>query len=196
MTAYHHGNLRETLLLEARKQLEDIGSEKLSLRALARSIGVSQTAPYRHFSDKETLLGAMATEAFRELQMHLKQVAEGCPDLDTAMVEVGVGYVNFAVENRALYKLMFGPALARKDSCPLLKEAAEGCLGELKNLIQQRMNIPDSDELWYLTINAAALIKGHTSMVLEGINNCHPDTGEDFDLRKALRLFLNPLKSC
>ena len=58
---YHHGNLRAELLDTAIAQLREQGTEDLSLRALARAIGVSQTAPYRHFGDKGELLAAMAT---------------------------------------------------------------------------------------------------------------------------------------
>ncbi|MEM1344786.1 MAG: helix-turn-helix domain-containing protein, partial [Pseudomonadota bacterium] len=50
--AYHHGNLRAKLLEEAIDQLRDTPPEQLSLRAIARALGVSQTAPYRHFDDK------------------------------------------------------------------------------------------------------------------------------------------------
>jgi AcrR family transcriptional regulator len=58
---YHHGNLRAELLDTALQRLHEEGVEALSLRALARSVGVSQTAPYRHFSDKNDLLAALAT---------------------------------------------------------------------------------------------------------------------------------------
>ena len=65
--AYHHGNLRAELLDTAIEQLREQGTEDLSLRALARAIGVSQTAPYRHFADKGELLAAMATRGYRNL---------------------------------------------------------------------------------------------------------------------------------
>ncbi|MGI9279553.1 MAG: TetR/AcrR family transcriptional regulator [Endozoicomonas sp.] len=194
MASYHHGNLRESLLAEARRQLEKDGIDKLSLRALARAVGVSQTAPYRHFPDKNALLVALATNGFSELRQYLIARAEASPDLDAALVEVGLAYVDFAKRNTALYKLMFGPALANKELCPELYESAESCIKELQALIQLKISTPESDEtLWYITINAAALIKGHTGMILEGIDNCHPDTGEDFDLSKALRVFLSML---
>ncbi|KEQ19130.1 TetR/AcrR family transcriptional regulator [Endozoicomonas numazuensis] len=194
MASYHHGNLRETLLAEARKQLEKEGIDKLSLRALARTVGVSQTAPYRHFPDKNALMIAMATSGFEELRQYLVARSGASPDLDSALVEVGLAYVDFAKNNTALYKLMFGPALANKESCPELYESAESCIKALQALIQLKLSAPESDEtLWYITINAAALIKGHTSMILEGIDNCHPDTGADFDLSKALKVFLSML---
>ena len=65
--SYHHGNLRAELLDTAIEQLRQVGADELSLRALARAIGVSQTAPYRHFADKGELLAAMATRGYRNL---------------------------------------------------------------------------------------------------------------------------------
>jgi len=64
---YHHGNLRAELLEAAINQLRNAEVEELSLRALARDLGVSQTAPYRHFSDKGELLAAMAARGYRDL---------------------------------------------------------------------------------------------------------------------------------
>ena len=64
-SSYHHGNLRQELMELAEKHLVEGGVRDLSLRALAREIGVSQTAPYRHFRDKNALLAALATEGFK-----------------------------------------------------------------------------------------------------------------------------------
>ena len=66
--SYHHGNLRAELLTTAIEQLRNTSVDELSLRALARSVGVSQTAPYRHFADKNELLAAMATNGYRDLR--------------------------------------------------------------------------------------------------------------------------------
>ena len=74
--AYHHGNLRAELLDTAIEQLREQGTEDLSLRALARAIGVSQTAPYRHFGDKGELLAAMATRGDRELLSTLESAGQ------------------------------------------------------------------------------------------------------------------------
>ena len=65
--SYHHGNLRNELLDTAEAQLAEAGTEELSLRALARRVGVSQTAPYRPFSDKNDQLAALAARGYRKL---------------------------------------------------------------------------------------------------------------------------------
>ena len=63
---YHHGNLKLALLDAAIAQIKEVGIEKLSLRGIARTVGVSQTAPYRHFKDKNQLLADVAAQAFTE----------------------------------------------------------------------------------------------------------------------------------
>ena len=65
--AYHHGNLRQALMDEALMCIREQGADKLSLRALARQVGVSQAAPYRHFEDKVALLSALASDGFQRL---------------------------------------------------------------------------------------------------------------------------------
>jgi AcrR family transcriptional regulator len=64
---YHHGDLRSALLEHAVRILRTDGLEALTLRAVARAAGVSQTAPYRHFADRRALMGAIAADGFREL---------------------------------------------------------------------------------------------------------------------------------
>ncbi len=59
---YHHGDLRAACIRAARELLEEDGSAGLSLRAVARRAGVSATAPYRHFADREALVSAVAAE--------------------------------------------------------------------------------------------------------------------------------------
>ena len=61
---YHHGDLREALINTAFAMVEEIGADAVNFSALAKSLGVSQAAPYRHFADREALLTAVATKAF------------------------------------------------------------------------------------------------------------------------------------
>ncbi|MGI9273405.1 MAG: TetR/AcrR family transcriptional regulator [Endozoicomonas sp.] len=190
MARYHHGNLRQELLSEALKQLELQGIDSLSLRALARAVGVSQTAPYRHFPDKTALLIAMAVEGFQDLKALMEKSVKQFDQPDQRLPEMGLNYVEFACENPHLYKLMFGPTLAAKEDYPELEEAAKECFRQLQNVISQIMPSADPEHLWYMTANASALVRGHASMRIDGIMACNLDTGEDLDLRKALTLFL------
>ena len=65
LNTYHHGDLRDALVQAALREAEQGGPEAVNISALAKKLGVSQPAPYRHFSDREALLAAVTAEAFR-----------------------------------------------------------------------------------------------------------------------------------
>lgn len=104
-SGYHHGDLRAVLLATAMQMLEQ--GEPFSLRAVARRVGVSPTAPYRHFATREALESALAAEGLRDLKADLtrgRPLPSSVPDL----AEFGVAYVSFALRRPALFGLMFG----------------------------------------------------------------------------------------
>ncbi|UDY23348.1 TetR/AcrR family transcriptional regulator [Nocardioides sp. Kera G14] len=101
---YHHGDLRAALLASAMEMLE--GGETFSLRAVARRAGVSATAPYRHFEDREAIESALATEGLRDLKAELAAVP--APSTPDDLGELGVIYVRFALRRPSLFRLMFG----------------------------------------------------------------------------------------
>ncbi|MEM7004211.1 MAG: TetR/AcrR family transcriptional regulator [Pseudomonadota bacterium] len=99
---YHHGELPATLMTLALEHIQAHGTEKLSLRALAREAGVSPTAPYRHFPSKQCLLAAIAAQGFQTLrEEHLRTAAKGLapePRLQT----MAMSYINFAQTSPSL----------------------------------------------------------------------------------------------
>ncbi|WP_432150052.1 TetR/AcrR family transcriptional regulator [Streptomyces sp. bgisy029] len=105
-STYHHGDLRAACLRAARELLEEDGSPGLSLRAVARRAGVSATAPYRHYADREALVSAVAAEGYRELAGSLAQ-AHPAPSTPDELAAVAVAYVRFALEHPALFRAMF-----------------------------------------------------------------------------------------
>lgn len=105
-SAYHHGDLRAACLRAARELLEEDGSAGLSLRAVARRAGVSATAPYRHYADREALVSAVAAEGYRELAEHLAE-AHPAPSTPDELAAVAVAYVQFALDHPALFRAMF-----------------------------------------------------------------------------------------
>ncbi|MGD8316840.1 MAG: TetR/AcrR family transcriptional regulator [Myxococcales bacterium] len=106
--AYHHGELRESLLELAEQQLEKDGPAGLSLRKLGRKLGVSPGAPYRHFEDKDGLLAALATLGFKRLRQMMLDAQEGSIDGEERLRRAGIGYVGFASRHPELFRLMFG----------------------------------------------------------------------------------------
>jgi AcrR family transcriptional regulator len=104
---YHHGELRSALIAEGLNQLETAGTG-LSLRALAKSVGVSPNAPYRHFSERSELMGALAAEGFHRFANAIIAAGEEPIPL-VALKSLGLAYLDFAARNPALYRLMFSP---------------------------------------------------------------------------------------
>ena len=105
---YHHGDLRRSLLTQAEALLEEVGSEALSIRELARRAGVSPRAPYQHFADKEALLSALAADAFRAFGEALA-AADATATPGREIEEQAVAYVRFARAAPGRFRLMFGP---------------------------------------------------------------------------------------
>jgi AcrR family transcriptional regulator len=123
--AYHHGNLRAALVEAAGAILEAEGLEALSLRAAARAVGVSQTAPYRHFADREALLAAVAVEGFEDLLARIDRAVNPHAGKQDAVAAIGAAYVLFAAERRALFRLMFGRDIRERARHEALSGAAE-----------------------------------------------------------------------
>ncbi len=109
---YHHGELRTALVRAALGLLAENGADAVSLRAVARRVGVSAMAPYRHYPDKEALLAAVAMQGFDGLRAVLRAADNAAP-AGQALVAQAVAYVRYALENPALFRLMFGPKRVR-----------------------------------------------------------------------------------
>lgn len=108
--AYHHGDLRRALLDAAREEIAANGAQSLSLSSLARRAGVAQSAPYRHFADRDELLAAVATEGFEAFTAALRAAAENGPEA-TALRRMCGAYLQFSDANVELYRLMFASGL-------------------------------------------------------------------------------------
>lgn len=110
---YHHGDLRRQILDEAARLLKEEGEAGLSMRKLAQNLGVSRTAPYHHFTDKQALLCGVAEEGFRRLRevVRTPPYVKGA-EISEASVRVFVRrYVQFSIDNAEYYELMFGARL-------------------------------------------------------------------------------------
>lgn len=119
--SYHHGSLRPALIREARALLDEGGPTAVSLREAARRAGVSPTATYRHFRDKNALLAAVAAEGFDAFTEKLAASVAG----RRPFAEMGRAYVLFALEHPGLFRLMFSPLMAKRERHPDL-DAASG----------------------------------------------------------------------
>ena len=119
---YHHGNLRAALLEQAELTLNEGGD--LSLRELARRIGVSHAAPRRHFAGKQALVDALAEDGFERLGDELRTAMAEASDFDGRLLAFARAYVGFATDHAALLELMFA-GKHRPGAAPSLREAAD-----------------------------------------------------------------------
>jgi AcrR family transcriptional regulator len=112
-TQYHHGNLREALVEAAVEAVRERGPQGLALRELARRVGVSHNAAYRHFADREALVDVVAERALAGLveRIHRRLVVIDEDDpvarARRRLVEIGAGYVEFALAEPGLFRLLF-----------------------------------------------------------------------------------------
>ena len=105
---YHHGDLRHALLDEALRTIQTHGVEHLTLRIVGERLGVSRSALYRHFADKQSLLAAVGKEGFRTLRQALADAWNRNGRGRTGFQAMGKAYVQFAVAHASHYRVMFG----------------------------------------------------------------------------------------
>jgi len=164
---YHHGNLRQALLDAAIAQIKEHGVEKLSMRAIARIVGVSQTAPYRHFEDKNHLLAEVATQAFAELYDISMAVVDPNRTPLQNIHTTGLVYLNYAIENPEKYRVIFGSRIQNRQSYPKMIEAGEKSFQILIDQVERGVADGDfipgcalilANTLWTQVHGAASLI--------------------------------------
>src|SRR6201986_3684544 len=110
LNTYHQGDLRDALVQAALHEVEESGPEAISLKALAKKLGVSQPAPYRHFADREALLAAVAAEAFRQFTAMLRTSGAKSSKRSKLSRFVHAG-VDFGLTRNGIYRLMFASRL-------------------------------------------------------------------------------------
>src|SRR5215472_17250669 len=117
-STYHHGDLRQALVQAALKEAEQGGPEAISIKALAKDLGVSQPAPYRHFADREALLQAVTAEGFRQFNAILR-AAIAKPSQRSKLSRLAQAALDFGLRRHGIYRLMFASrtmACAPEDS--------------------------------------------------------------------------------
>ena len=183
---YHHGNLHQAMLEAAIAELRTGSVEQLSLRALARRVGVSQSAPYRHFRDKDDLLAQLAIWSFNELEQALLSACQSAAPLRQRLRACGYAYIQYALSHPEKYRLMFGRFLPDRQQNPGLHESGERAFMVLANLIAEGINeavlIPQDPKL--LAFHLWSSIHGLSSLLLDDFDHC--DTQHDPATRARL----------
>jgi AcrR family transcriptional regulator len=176
---YHHGDLRQTIIEEALSWIEQEDIFRLSLRGIARRIGVSHNAPYRHFSDKESLLIEIAKIGFNQLYQSLEQALINSHDHAQQKLEtIGVAYIQYAVQNQAYYRVMFSdrPKYSKEanqqknaDKYQNLNHVSEKAFSVLLQTIQtgQQAGVFVGDDSYQLALVCWSLVHGVSMLAID-----------------------------
>lgn len=162
---YHHGDLRAALLDAAEQGVRTRGAAQLSLRDLAREVGVSHAAPRRHFADRQELLDALAEAGFARLGESIRRAVEEASDGFAARTRSAVSaFAHFATENPALLELMNSIKHGGSSSTA---RAAEAAFEPIVELIRegQNENVLEGGEPEELGLILYATINGITMLV-------------------------------
>lgn len=167
---YHHGELRVALIEEALNALENGGVQALSLRGLARTVGVSQMAPYHHFADRADLLVAIAVEGFQRLQTSKERALAGAGDDPAKGLVAGtINYVEFMIANPNLHRLMHDIQVAERAVHPDLAKAAAAPAASLLQLVERLLSANSSTYPAQLAATSIwAFAHGMGTLVLSG----------------------------
>lgn len=130
---YHHGNLREALIEGALRLIAERGPAGFTFAEVARAAGVSPAAPYRHFRDRNALVGEIARQGYDRFADELDAAwAMGRPDPVAAMERCGHAYLAFARRDPAFYAAMFETGFPLEQDAALL-QASERAFGVLRH---------------------------------------------------------------
>ena len=174
---YHHGNLKEELIVSACKVCEIDGHDQMSLRSIAKEASVSQTAPYRHFKTKESLLAEVSKRGFEELTDRMKlAISKGnIKSANDKFLEMGLAYLEFGLEKRKTYDLMHSPIID-KVQFPELLNAAQGAFDELVQILKELYPGISEDALGKKCIKFWAMMHGLVGLLDMKID---PDVGSN-----------------
>ena len=167
---YHHGDLRAALLAAAEVELAETGLERFSLRQVAKRVGVSHSAPAHHFGDTQGLLSALAAEGFRRFTAAMRaRQAQEPPDARAQVVGSGLGYVDFAAAEPALFRLMFGSRWSRNPT-PELAEASEAAFHVLTDGIAALRGVSPFEDAGAMAevVGCWSTVHGFATLMLAG----------------------------
>ncbi|WP_375573164.1 TetR/AcrR family transcriptional regulator [Ahrensia marina] len=166
---YHHGDLRGALIETAIATLDLSPDAEITLRGLAKEVGVSPMAPYAHFDDKDALLDAIAVEGFRALSTCMREALRALPDsaaLDKALSALAAAYVDFGLKRPGLYRVMFARPAAPQGT--VVRDAGEDVFAELvKQFSGSGQNARRDAELAWSMVHGLTLLVG-TGFIKEG----------------------------
>jgi AcrR family transcriptional regulator len=187
---YHHGDLRRALLEEALRTIQADGVDHLTLRSVGEKLGVSRTALYRHFSDKQALLAVVGREGFRMLRLALVDAWERHGRGRAGFEAMGAAYVTFAMTHPSHYRVMFGRFIESCSKDPaFVQEAAAAFQILVDSLVeQQRAGLVRQDDPARLARFIWSVVHGIAMLEIDGQLGGMDESGDALNRYAAERL--------
>jgi AcrR family transcriptional regulator len=169
--SYHHGDLRRALIDAAVELLADEGINSLSLRQVARKVGVSHAAPYRHFEDKEALLAVVAEEGFKGFTQYLQAGVDAALENPIQQyLGCGQAYVRYALEHPTHYRLMFSEFPLGEPRFQTLNEVANASFEVIVDVVSrgQKQGLFRPGDVRTVALSAWTQVHGLALLLLAG----------------------------
>lgn len=184
---YHHGDLRRAVLKAAFAQVAQRGLRELTLREVARKIGVTHAAPYHHFKDRDALLDAMAEEAFAELDRAMEDSKRDVSAPDDQLHALGRAYINFAQNRPERIEVMF--RRAGKSGDKFESKVGRGAFQHLVDAVAacQAQGLAPAGDPLDIALSAWSLVHGFSALWVEGpLADMEPYRGRFEALRERM----------
>jgi AcrR family transcriptional regulator len=165
---YHHGDLRASLMEAADVMLDEEDAGTISLREVARRAGVSATAAYRHFQDKQALLAALAAKGFTDFG---KAIMQATKDAENPLAAIGQAYVRFALERPGRFRLMYGPAITDRSKHPELQMVLQGIQQGFAKNLEGRNDLGEDSAV--ASLRLWCMVHGLSQLLLDGMLQGH-----------------------
>lgn len=186
-TSYHHGNLKEELLKEALKIIQTKGIEAVTLQVLGNNLGTSRSAIYRHFSSKQELLHNVMIYGFEIFENKIAPIfMQKDKDVEERLYIMGKSYIDFAIENPNLYRILFGEKFQdiREENCDVEdEEQATGFHALVALIIEgQETNKFNKEDAILQAQTIHALVHGIASLSIDGHTHTKDNVEEIYKL--------------
>ena len=168
---YHHGDLKNALINAGVEILSKEGIEGLSLRKVAQRAGVSHSAPYSHFPDKQSLIAAISTEGFNQLYDELDAVVSAHPKNPKRQLQQGaLAYVQFALKHTDTFKIMFSGVLEKEKEYPAFVDISHKTFQRVVDVVRacQEARLLRSTPAEIMAMAIWGQVHGIISLALEG----------------------------